>query len=171
MLYPLYPLYLVVVLAVLILVSGDCTKEEFRKKFGVEPLYAMHGSGDGPGIEDGHFIAEVSYQSMCLNGDSIFKADFHTREETGMIVLFISREKEQCIEAERVEKHMFKGHIAVKVDDDAKFESFREQTSPLVAFPPDGDYEIYLLKTRHSTNAGRNAIQALKTKTCQQKNN
>ena len=150
---------LAVVLALCVLASSsECTKEEYRAKFGVEPLYSIDGKGIGPAVEDNYFIGEVSYMSKCSSGGSPFLANFHEKDD-GRIVLFISRGEPQCTE-ELPEAKKWEGTIAVPLDT-AKLEPFMEQSDPLLAFPPDGDYEVYLMKRREATAAGKAASAAL----------
>ena len=149
---------LAVVLALCVLASSECTKEDYRKKFGVEPLYSLSGKGSGPAVEAGYFIGEVSYMSKCSSGGSSFHANFHEKDD-GRTVLFISREEPQCAE-ELSEAKKWEGTVAVPLDT-VKLEAFMQQSVPLLAFPPDGDYEVYLLKGREVRARARVRVRAL----------
>lgn len=143
------------------LVQAECTKAEYKAKFGALPTYAMHATNDNPAIEvvgeEACLIADVSYRSFCTTGGSMFTATFVHRQETGKIVLFLKRLPALCKPDENVDTlQEWKGTVCVPLDA-AELPAFTAQQYALVAFPPDGEYEIYSVKQREATHSGMQA--------------
>jgi len=135
-------------------VNAECTKAEYKAKFGALPTYAMHATNGNPAIEDGYLIADVSYKSYCSNGGSAFTSTFVHREENGKTVLFLKRLPALCKAEEKLtELREWRGIIGVPLDP-AELEVFIRQTYAFIAFPPDGEYEIFHAEEREGTHDG-----------------
>jgi len=150
-------LFLLIVALLYSVANAECTESEYKAKFGALPTYVMQTFNGNPAVEDGFLIADVSYKSYCQKGGSAFTGTFVHREENGKIVLFLKRLPALCKPAEKLtELQEWRGTIGVPLDA-KELENFIEQTYAFIAFPPDGQYEIYHVKQRESTHDGTQA--------------
>ena len=146
------------VVAVLMVISTvqatGCTKEEYLAKFGSAYELNVKGAAVEPGLEGQFFVGEVSYTTSCPNGGSKFTSMFKKGGDMPFSVLIASRQEPECAESEKVEPYKFKGVVSIDLTANGKesaFTAFEAQRFRFIAFPPDGEFETYDLRSREST--------------------
>ena len=125
-----------------------CTKEEYREKFGALPTYELLPSPE-PKLDGDHVVAYVRYITTCKNGGSNFEA-IAKEMPPGMDtfdVTLLRRDEPDC------ESHLpvtttWEGKVRVPLPEFKKT-SFKQKPL-MLAFPPDGHYEIYMLRSAYA---------------------
>jgi hypothetical protein len=147
-------LQLVVAVVALAVARGGCTKEEYLAKFGASYEINVKGAEVEPGLEGNYFVGQVSYETTCSNGGSKFTTMFKEGGDMPFSVLIATRLEPKCAETEKVEPFEYTGVVAIDLTANGKenaFDIFSKQQFSFIAFPPDGEYETYDLKSRDST--------------------
>ena len=132
----------------------SCTKEEYLAKFGLP--YQIRSKAFAPAIEGGYLVAEVEYMSQC--GEEKPKANFRADmfdpevEELGEMgkVAMLHRLDDTC-ERKLDEPVKILEKIAVEIEGES-LRAFKQQHFKFLAFPPDGEYEIFNLEVRERTD-------------------
>mmetsp|Transcript_24623 Transcript_24623/g.58481 ORF Transcript_24623/g.58481 Transcript_24623/m.58481 type:complete len:196 (-) Transcript_24623:43-630(-) len=126
--------------------SLSCSKEEYMAKFGAE--YTLHGSPEAnvPYLSEGSqsIHATVTYESVCAGGGSAFEANKVEKEDVDIQVFVLKRLAESCGEADRLPTP-----ASVTTQIAAKIDTAIDPTSmTFVAFPPDQEFELFILNER-----------------------
>ena len=121
--------------------GGRCTKESYARRFGA--TYEIEvASGREPSLSEGVLRFQARYASTCGNGGSAFTPDVIEKE--GMTVVVVHRAEPQC-EPARDEPFEWAGLVEVPISEDA-MGKIEERGKAYLAFPPDSEYELYLLE-------------------------
>ena len=122
--------------------ANACSKEEYAAKFG--GLYELHGKTKNPPFvnEHGEIVAEVTYSTFCAGGGSKFTAtNMDKGQPDSVAYIVMSRSAPEC--NQKIENDVvFSDTIRVPLPKNI---SSDERAQWFLAFPPDGDYELYLL--------------------------
>lgn len=137
-------------LSSLLLLPGNtlsCSKEEYRAKFGAEPTYELLAS-PAPNLQGEVVSVHVRYRTHCAEGGSSFVA--RAKEmPPGMDafdVTFLERAAPRCDDPLPVST-TWEGKVEVPLP---AFKSSGLKAKPLmIAFPPDGAFEIYMLRSAY----------------------
>jgi hypothetical protein len=135
-----------------ICIVAACTKEEYLASFGA--TYTISAKNLEPALEGDYLVAEISYESTCRGGGSKFSYRIKDAEETGMpySVLLVERKEPECEDADKVGSFVHVEEITLHLADDKSASlAFKAQEFRFLAFPPDGEFEIYNLKERAGT--------------------
>ena len=122
--------------------ANACSKEEYAAKFGA--LYELHGKTKNPPFvnEHGEIVAEVTYSTFCAGGGSKFTATNMDKGQPGSVAYIVmSRSAPECNQKLQNDV-VFSDTIRVPLPKNI---SSDERAQWFLAFPPDGDYELYLL--------------------------
>ena len=122
--------------------ADACSKEEYAAKFGA--MYELHGKTENPPFVNKHseIVAEVSYSTSCANGGSKFTATNMNKGQPGNVAYIVmSRTSPECNQKLQNDV-VFSDTIRVPLPKNI---SSGERAQWFLAFPPDGDYELYLL--------------------------
>ena len=122
--------------------ADACSKEEYAAKFGA--LYELHGKTENPPFvnKHGEIVAEVTYSTSCANGGSKFTATNMDKGQPGSVAYIVmSRSAPECNQKLQNDV-VFSDTIRVPLPKNI---SSDERAQWFLAFPPDGDYELYLL--------------------------
>jgi hypothetical protein len=135
--------------------AAACSKEEYRAKFGVLPTYELLAT-PAPRVEDNNVVATVRYLTKCSssNGGSTFTAvakELPPGMDTFDVVL-LSRGEPECANPNPF-TDSWTGEIRVPMPV-IKNSGFISKPL-MLAFPPDGQYEIFKLR-----NGGSGATAA-----------
>jgi hypothetical protein len=123
--------------------ASACSKEEYREKFGVTPTYELLPTPP-PRVEGANVIASVAYETNCpkIGGSHFTAVTKESPEEMSFDIVFLSRGKPACATPSPFPT-TFTGEISVPLPS---FSNFGLVTRPLmIAFPPEGAFEIYKL--------------------------
>ena len=149
-------------------VAQSCSKEEYAAKFGA--TYELLAAPAPSVIQGNKLVASVRYLSKCNNGGSVFEAvakDLTT--EMNFDVVLLARKEPRCSNPGMFEVS-YTEQVTVPLPTFPKTKGFVGKDL-MIAFPPDGAYEIYKLQ-----NAGQRSnvplveaatpmmVQALKEK-------
>jgi hypothetical protein len=122
-----------------------CSKEEYAAKFG--EVYTLHGMTphNAPFVKDQQIVAEVTYQTKCSNGGSLFTAtNIDKGQPADVAFIILSRGEPSC--STKLETSIsYNAQVTVSLPSNV---SRSEDGQWFLAFPPDGDYELYLLKSK-----------------------
>jgi hypothetical protein len=139
-------------LAIFTLMAGvaqSCSKEEYAAKFGA--TYELLAAPAPSVIQGNKLVASVRYLSKCNNGGSVFEAvakDLTTTQEMNFDVVLLSRKEPRCSNPGMFEVS-YTEQVTVPLPTFPKTKGFVGKDL-MIAFPPDGAYEIYKLQ-----NAGQ----------------
>jgi len=115
----------------------DCTKEEFAKKFGA--TYTLMTEPIKPSLQNGFVVAKVAYKSRCPDARSSFTASI--KKKSNMEIVFMSRTEPECpVEAQLATAVQHSEIVSVPLPAEAGTDR------KLLAFPPDGEFELWLLE-------------------------
>jgi hypothetical protein len=131
----------------------SCSKEEYRAKFGVEPTYELLASPEPRLAGSGDtVVAHVRYTTRCRDGGSRFKAVAKSMPP-GMDtfdVTLLERFAPACDDPLPVST-TWEGKVEVPLP---AFKNNGLKAKPLmIAFPPDGAYEVYMLRSAYPPKA------------------
>ena len=134
---------IILLLSTLVLTVNACSKEEYAAKFGA--MYELHGIGamvTPPFVKNNKIVAEVTYETTCANGGSTFTTTNMDKGQPGNVAFIImSRNEPEC--GKKLEKPItFSGQVKVSLPTNIPEGNDKQW---FLAFPPDGDYELYLL--------------------------
>ena len=122
-----------------------CSKQEYAAKFG--ELYTLHGMTPhhAPFVKDQQIVAEVTYQTKCSNGGSLFTAtNMDKGQPANVAFIILSRGEPSC--STKLESAIsYNAQVTVSLPSNV---SRSEDAQWFLAFPPDGDYELYILLTK-----------------------
>ena len=139
-------------LAIFTLVAGvaqSCSKEEYAAKFGA--TYELLAAPAPSVIQGNNLVASVRYLSKCNNGGSVFEAvakDLPTEMMNNFDVVLLSRKEPRCSNPGMFEVSYVE-QVTVPLPTFPKTKGFMGKDL-MIAFPPDGAYQIYKLQ-----NAGQ----------------
>lgn len=136
-------LSVIMVLACVCLSAGvlGCSKEEYADKFGEPYKLAGLPEKDAPVVSSsGQLQATVSYSTTCEQ-ESSFAVEKLEKDEMNVVALV--RSELNCVDEARLD-HAREVTRRVSVDLPSEVDVSTSMT--FIAFPPDGDYELYLLK-------------------------
>ncbi len=134
--------------AVLFVLSEACTKEEYAALFG--QTYELSGTST-PYLSSGNVVAAVSYLSKCPNNDPEFSIEELNKEDMDAHVFVIKREFEECEGAFEVlvQDRLISLPFELPIDGFAG-----EQKPSFVAYPPDGAFELVMLREKNVLGNG-----------------
>jgi len=121
--------------------QAGCSKEQYREKFGALPTYELHTSPVRPSLNSGFVSAKVTYKSKCAGGGSSFSATIKKKEH--MEIVLLSRSEPSCpefLDAPVSHSEVVSVPLPADAGEEKKF----------LAFPPDGEYELWLLAESES---------------------
>jgi hypothetical protein len=145
-------------LAILTLVAGvaqSCSKEEYAAKFGA--TYELLAAPAPKVIHGNQLVANVKYLSKCHKGGSVFEAvakDLPTEMMNNFDVVLLSRKEPRCSNPGMFEVSYVE-QVTVPLPTFPKTNGFMGKDL-MIAFPPDGAYQIYKLQ-----NAGQRSTVPL----------
>jgi hypothetical protein len=145
-------------LAILTLVAGvaqSCSKEEYAAKFGA--TYELLAAPAPKVIHGNQLVANVKYLSKCHKGGSVFEAvakDLPTEMMKNFDVVLLSRKEPRCSNPGMFEVSYVE-QVTVPLPTFPKTNGFMGKDL-MIAFPPDGAYQIYKLQ-----NAGQRSTVPL----------
>ena len=127
--------------------ASACSKEEYRAKFGAEPTYELLASPE-PRLDGDTVVAHVRYTTTCKGGGSSFEA-IAKEMPPGMDafdVTLLRRDAPVCDDPLPVST-TWEGKVEVPLPT---FKNSGLKAKPLmIAFPPDGAFEVYMLRSAY----------------------
>ena len=134
----------------------QCTKESFAKMFGAQPLYKINVEDGGePRWAEGVVTVSVEYQTPCVNGGSEFRLvrkEAPGADNNAQALYVLLHRSEPVCEGEEQDTIAYKGTVEAVVPDDLSIAMANAGGRAYLAFPPDSEYELYLLEDESSAN-------------------
>ncbi|GHP03807.1 hypothetical protein PPROV_000256100 [Pycnococcus provasolii] len=132
----------------------QCTKESFAKMFGA--LYKINVEDGGePRWAEGVVTVSVEYQTPCVNGGSEFRLvrkEAPGADNNAQALYVLLHRSEPVCEGEEQDTIAYKGTVEAVVPDDLSIAMANAGGRAYLAFPPDSEYELYLLEDESSAN-------------------
>ena len=136
--------------------TPKCTKESFAKMFGAQPLYKINVEDGGePRWAEGVVTVSVEYQTPCVNGGSEFRLvrkEAPGADNNAQALYVLLHRSEPVCEGEEQDTMAYKGTVEAVVPDDLSIAMANAGGRAYLAFPPDSEYELYLLEDESSAN-------------------